>query len=223
MTPVTYRLSCVCRYCGTRDKAVMIHPSTQLRYMDGRFGYGVFAVDSIPCGTVVWAQDSFDQSFASLHVESLAKPQRHILEKYGYSRQEGLLLLCWDARRFVNHSCAPNILPTRHGFEIAVSDIHAGDQITCDYSAVNLKRPFSCHCLKPECRGVVHPEDAMLCSAGWARQISEVLLKIGSVEQPLWPLIDGESVLLEISKASVLSSSPALPGERNIEKVLQIA
>lgn len=201
----------------------MIHPSTQLRYIDGRFGYGVFAVDAIPCGTVVWAQDSFDQSFASLHVESLAKSQRHILEKYGYSRQEGSLLLCWDARRFVNHSCGPNVLPTKYGFEIAVSEIHAGDEITSDYGAVNLKRPFSCHCQKPECRGIIHPEDAMLCSAGWTRQVSDALRKIAAVEQPLWSLIDGEGVLMDLSKASAVSSVPVGRSERHAEKVLQIA
>ncbi len=71
----------------------MIHPSTQLRYIDDRFGYGVFAVGLIPRGTVVWAKDSFDQTFAPAQLDSLAKPQRRILEKYGFAFREGILVL----------------------------------------------------------------------------------------------------------------------------------
>lgn len=201
----------------------MIHPSTQLRFIDSQFDYGLFAVEFIPRGTVVWAQDSFDQAFAPLHIESLAKPQRRILEKYGFGRREGSLLLCWDARRFLNHSCAPNILMTRYGFEIAVDDIRAGDQINCDYSALSLKRPFSCHCRKPECRGIIHPEDAMVCSAGWAHEIAEGLRRVNSVDQPLWHLIDGEGLMLDLAKESASQSPRFIRRERNAEKILQPA
>lgn len=173
----------------------MIHSSAQLRYIDSQFDYGLFAVDFIPKGTVVWARDSFDQSFHPLQVESLDKPQRRVLDKYGFAQPDGSLLLCWDARRFLNHSCMPNVLMTRYGFEIAVNDIQAGDQITCDYAALNLKRPFACRCGTSECRGVVHPEDAFLCSAVWTEAITAALRFAASVEQPLWHLLDGERVL----------------------------
>lgn len=191
----------------------MIHPSTQLRYIDSQFDYGLFAVGSIPRGTIVWARDSFDQSFTSLQLESVAKPQRRMLEKYAFAQADGSLLLCWDARRFLNHSCVPNVLMTRYGFEIAVNDIHPGDQITCDYAALSLKRPFSCHCGTPECRGVIHPEDALLCSGVWSNAIAAALQSITAMEQPLWHLIDGERVLLD---------APGRPRpERYVEPCLQ--
>ncbi len=193
---------------------VMIHPSTQLRYIDDQLGYGVFALEFIPRGTVVWAKDSFDQAFAPSHMESLAKPQRRILEKYGFASRDGSLMLCWDSRRFLNHSCEPNALATRYGFEIAVKDIQVGDQITCDYGALSLKRPFSCYCHGPECRGVIHPEDAMVCSAGWSRAVAEALRMATSVEQPLWHLIDGEQVVLD-------STSGRFPHQRYAESCLQ--
>lgn len=201
----------------------MIHPSTQLRYIDGQFDYGLFAVEFIPRGTVVWAQDHFDQAFASSQVDSLAKPHQRILEKYAFASREGSLLLCWDARRFLNHSCAPNILMTRYGFEIAVNDIRPGDQITCDYSALSLKRPFSCHCRKPECRGIVHPEDAMLCAAGWAHETAAALRMVNSVDQPLWHLIDGEGLLLDLAKEPAPQLSRSIHLERNAERALQPA
>ena len=194
----------------------MIHPSTRLRYIDEQFGYGVFAVESIPRGAVVWAKDSFDQIFVPSHVESLAKPQRRILEKYGFFSRDGALVLCWDSRRFLNHSCQPNTLITRYGFEIAVQEIQAGNQITCDYGALHLKRPFSCHCQEPQCRGVVHPEDAMVCAAGWSHEVADALRLAASVEQPLWQLIDGERVVLD-------SATSYLPRERYAETCLQSA
>lgn len=186
----------------------MIHPSTQLRYIDDRFAYGVFAVQPIPRGTVVWAKEPFDQTFAPSQLDSLAKPQRRILEKYGFAFREGVLVLCWDSRRFLNHSCSPNILMTRYGFEIAVADIQPGDQLACDYGTLNPKRPLSCHCGSAECRGIVHPEDAVLCAGGWSRAINESLRLVKSVDQPLWSLIDGEGLLLNLAKEC---SSPALP------------
>lgn len=186
----------------------MIHPSTQLRYIDDRIGYGVFAVELIPRGTVVWAKDSFDQIFAPPQLDSLAKPQRRILEKYGFALREGTLVLCWDARRFLNHSCNPNVLMTRYGFEVAVTDIQPGEQLACDYGALSPKRPLSCHCGSAECRGIVHPEDAVLCAGGWSRQIAESLRFVKSVEQPLWTIIDGEGLLLSLSKES---ASPIAP------------
>ena len=199
-----------------KTRRVMIHPSTQMRYIGDRFGYGVFATERIPRGAVVWAKDSFDQTFAPAHVTSLEKPQRRILETYGFFGREGMLVLCWDARRFLNHSCQPNTLPTRYGFEIAVRQIESGDQLTCDYASLKVKRPFSCHCQASQCRGVIHPEDDMVCSVGWSQQITEALGVVTAVEQPLWHLIDGERLVLN-------SASASLPYERYSEASLQSA
>jgi hypothetical protein len=198
----------------------MIHPSTQLRYIDDHFGYGVFAVERIPRGTVVWAKDSFDQTFAPSQLDSLAKPQRRILEKYGFAAREGILVLCWDARRFLNHSCNPNLLMTRYGFEIAVTDIQPGDQLACDYGALNPKRPFSCHCGAAECRGIVHPEDAVLCAGDWSRKIGESLRLVKSVEQPLWTVIDGEGLLLSLAKETAPPIVPSAAPEWSESNVL---
>jgi hypothetical protein len=168
----------------------MIHPSTQIRFIDNRIGYGVFAIGPIPCGTVVWTPDAFDQLFTPSQAESLPKPQRALLEKFGFVRRDGSLMLYWDARRFMNHSCEPNTLITKYGFEIAVQDIRPGDQITCDYSALHLNRPFSCRCQTSECRGIVHPEDIMVCSYAWTEATSRALSLLPSVSQPLAHLID---------------------------------
>lgn len=168
----------------------MIHPSTQIRFINSQIGYGVFALSLIPCGTVIWAPDALDQVFTPFQTESLPEAQRSLLEKYGFVRRDGSLMLYWDARRFLNHSCSPNTLITNHGFEIAVKDIQPGDQLTCDYGALNPKRRFSCRCHDPECRGVIHPEDFMVCSSGWRQATEKALSLLDSVKQPLAHLID---------------------------------
>ncbi|HSU30065.1 MAG TPA: SET domain-containing protein [Bryobacteraceae bacterium] len=170
----------------------MIHPSTQIRFIDNQIGYGVFALGHIPCGTVAWAPDALDQVFTPVQTESLPEAQRSLLEKYGFVRRDGSLVLYWDARRFMNHSCSPNTLITKHGYEIAVKDIQPGDQLTCDYGALHIKRRFSCRCQDPECRSVVHPEDFMVCSSGWRQATEKALSLLDSVKQPLGHLIDRE-------------------------------
>jgi len=179
----------------------MIHPSTQIRFINHQIGYGVFALSLIPRGTVIWAPDALDQVFTPLQTESLPDAQRSLLEKYGFVRRDGSLMLYWDARRFMNHCCSPNTLITNHGFEIAVRDIQRGDQLTCDYGALHIKRRFSCHCQDAECRGVIHPEDFMVCSSGWRQATEKALSLFGSVKQPLEHLIDREPLRQGSSRA----------------------
>lgn len=38
----------------------MIHPKTELRYINDTVGYGVFATDRIPKGTIVYVKDSLE-------------------------------------------------------------------------------------------------------------------------------------------------------------------
>lgn len=41
----------------------MIHPKTELRFISKEVGYGVFATDFIPAGTITWVLDKLDREF----------------------------------------------------------------------------------------------------------------------------------------------------------------
>jgi hypothetical protein len=49
----------------------MLHPDTQLRYLNAEVGYGVFATAAIPRGTIVWVRDCLDQEFTREQLSQL--------------------------------------------------------------------------------------------------------------------------------------------------------
>jgi hypothetical protein len=104
-------------------------------------------------------------------------------------------VVCWDNARNVNHSCEPNMLAINWDVEIAVRDIRAGEEICCEYGAMELENELDCTCGVPSCRNVVRNDDMVRLGAGRDRQVEEACRLILDVEQPLWPyLTDKESV-----------------------------
>jgi hypothetical protein len=49
----------------------MMHPATELRFLSREIGYGVFAVERIPTGTITWTGDPLDQRFTPEQVGQL--------------------------------------------------------------------------------------------------------------------------------------------------------
>ena len=47
-----------------RVEANMLHPHTELRHVSKLIGYGVFATQLIPKGTITWVRDDLDQTFS---------------------------------------------------------------------------------------------------------------------------------------------------------------
>ena len=41
----------------------MIHPNTELRFINKEVGYGVVATKPIPAGTITWVLDKLDRTF----------------------------------------------------------------------------------------------------------------------------------------------------------------
>ena len=60
----------------------MLHPHTELRFINEQIGYGIVATHLIPCGTVTWVRDAFDQAFSLAQVERMAPLYRDIVAKY---------------------------------------------------------------------------------------------------------------------------------------------
>lgn len=168
----------------------MIHPSTELRFINDTIGYGVVALKPIPKGTITWALDKLDRVFTPQQVESLDPIYQKVLEKYTYRNAQGNLILCWDNARFVNHSSASNCLTTAYEFEIAVRDIAAGEELTDDYGYLNLDEPFEAVPEPGSHRTVIYPDDLLRYYPEWDEKLLEAFPSILRLEQPLFGLLD---------------------------------
>lgn len=96
-------------------------------------GIGVFAGEDIPAGAVVWRLiPGLDRAFTVAQVESLPQAAQDFIRRYAYP-YDGQLWLGSDHGLFVNHSITPNIRTQPDRSDIALCDIAAGEEITCDY------------------------------------------------------------------------------------------
>lgn len=163
----------------------MIHPHTELRFVSAEIGYGLFATQRIPKGTITWVLDELDRVVTPEEAEKMSPPNYDNLMKYTYVDKDGNYFFCWDLTRYVNHSFTPNCMPTSLGFEIAIVDIEIGDEITNDYGSFNLLEPFKCSKGAHNGRTHVLPDDLLTFHKLWDDQIASAMNLKNSVDQPL--------------------------------------
>lgn len=103
-------------------------------------GMGLFAAEPIKAGTVTWRfLPGFDQLFTVEQIAGLPDVARAALETYTYLHApSGLYIYCLDNARFMNHADLPNTAGVHRegaidGYDIAIRDIAAGEELTCDY------------------------------------------------------------------------------------------
>ena len=169
----------------------MIHPKTELRFISKEVGYGVFATDFIPAGTITWVLDKLDREFRPEEFFAMDLVYQNIIDTYTFRNNIGNYVLCWDHGRFVNHSFNANCLTTAYDFEIAIRDILPGEQLTDDYGYLNIKDPFTAVDEGTE-RKIVYPDDLVRYYKVWDEKILKVFGKINAYEQPLRVLIKDE-------------------------------
>jgi hypothetical protein len=119
----------------------LIHPDSELRFIDPAIGYGVFATSLIPKGTFTWVRDRLDQIVEPGLDTQLPEMLAALLHRYSYLEPRGRVL-CWDQARFINHSCHANCRSTGFDLELAVRDIQPGEEITDDYGSLNVDYEF---------------------------------------------------------------------------------
>lgn len=105
-------------------------------------GLGVFAVAPVPAGTVVWAlTPDIDVVIAPERFDVLTRspgPEGDFLARYAYfDRARGAYVLCADDARFMNHAAHPNVGETVADRCVALRDITAGEELTCDYDRLD--------------------------------------------------------------------------------------
>jgi len=167
----------------------MLHPHAELRWVDDSIGLGVFATRRLPRGTILWALDPLDQRLRPELVAQMDPVMAPVVEKYTFRNRHGESVLCWDHGRFMNHSCSPVSLSPGVDFELAVRDVEVGDELTCDYGALNLERPFECLCGEPDCRGSIRPDDFDRVVPRWDELLRGAIVDVLEVAQPLLPVV----------------------------------
>ena len=163
----------------------MIHPHTELRFINDEIGYGVVAKAFIPKGTITWVLDRFDREFTPDQMMEMDEHYRQIIDIYAYRNNKGNYVLCWDNARFVNHSFNSNCLTTAYDFEIAIRDIQPGEQLTDDYGYLNIDTPFRAASEEGTRRRVVYPDDTVRYHKIWDKKIAGAFPLIQDLDQPL--------------------------------------
>lgn len=103
-------------------------------------GTGLFTAEPIPAGTPTWRfTPGLDLALHPDAVSALSDISRDWFVTYAYwDIQTGLYILCADDARFMNHSDDPNVggnydAEPVFGMDVALRDIAAGEELTCDY------------------------------------------------------------------------------------------
>jgi len=109
----------------------------ELRFIDEKIGQGVFALENVSKGTPIWspiAVAKLTQNELEQRLNNLSRSKANEFLRQGFVLSTDLEHFCTnitDLGRFQNHSSNPNC-----DTSIALRDILAGDEVTCDYSGL---------------------------------------------------------------------------------------
>jgi uncharacterized protein len=171
----------------------MIHPDIELRYINDAIGYGVFAKKFIPEGTITYIKDSLEIEVAPEDFQKHPPVMQQAIDKYSYIDERGYRIVSWDIAKYVNHCCQCNTMSTGYGFEFAIRDIQAGEQITDEYGIFNLEREMPVFCDNSKCRKLIRPDDFDRLYPQWDAQIKKALASFRQVAQPLLPMMEQDT------------------------------
>lgn len=99
-------------------------------------GLGVFSTVAIRKGDIVWAfDDRFDRLIPKVDIETSPEHLQAFFLRYCYDMPgfPDHLALDADEGRFMNHSGTPNLDFLSVDKGVALRDIPAGEELTCDY------------------------------------------------------------------------------------------
>ena len=170
----------------------MIHPDTDLRFINHNKGRGVFATKPIPKGTLTYVSDLLEIEILPDDPRLKDPKYKEIIETYSFIDRNGTRIISWDNAKYVNHCCHCNTMSTGYGFEIAIRDIAAGEEITDEYGMFNFKYDMEIECEKTPCRNLISGGDLRNYYDEWDRKVIEALKQYNSVKQPLALFLDHE-------------------------------
>jgi len=118
-------------------------------------GMGLFAKHFLPKGTPVWRfEPGFDQAFSAQAIAGLPSIARDHARHFSFiSKTDGHSILSGDHACFINHSDLPNTgapaESTSPVTTVALRDIAAGEEITCDYFSFDADAPRKLGAVSP--------------------------------------------------------------------------
>ena len=130
----------------------MIHPKTELRFVNDDIGYGVFATEFIPKGTILYVKDELEIKVSKTKIKNMDKTHKAIVEKFSYIDEKGVRILSWDHAKYINHKCDCNSMSTGYGFGIAIRDIARDEEITDEFGLFNIPEQVEINCQCNNCR-----------------------------------------------------------------------
>lgn len=175
----------------------MIHPDTALVRIDETVGYGLVATRPLPRGTITWVQDVLDQVLPPERWRALPAAYAELIDRYTYGDAQDNRILIWDLGRQMNHSCDPNCFGTLYGFEVALRDIAAGEQLTNDYGTL-FQEPhegFACTCGASDCRGTTGAPITPSQLTRLRVMLRDALEFLPQASQPLGALLHPDALL----------------------------
>ncbi|MCV9385385.1 SET domain-containing protein [Reichenbachiella ulvae] len=168
----------------------MIHPKTKLQHINEVVGYGVFATERIPKGTIVYIKDSLEHIIVPEVYHQHDAEMKAVIDKYSYIDEHGNRIVSWDFAKYVNHCCNCNTMSTGYGFEIAIRDVEAGEEITDEYGIFNIDQEMELICSEPTCRKKIALDDFERYYEKWDDKIVTAIFDLWNVDQPLINLLD---------------------------------
>jgi len=168
----------------------MIHPDTELRFINYNKGKGVFATKPIPKGTLTYVADDLEIEIEPDDFRLSDPRYKNIIETYSFINRDGKRIISWDHAKFVNHCCQGNTMSTGYGFEIAIRDIEKNEEITDEYGMFNFTYDMEIECDKSPCRNVISGKDLHKYHEEWDRKVKSALENYLNVEQPLELFLD---------------------------------
>lgn len=168
----------------------MIHPDTELRFVNHIIGRGVFATRFIPKGTLTYVQDRLEILIPPGDPRLNDPAYKDLIETYSFIDGNGVRIISWDNAKYVNHCCRCNTMSTGYGFEIAIRDIEAEEEITDEYGMFNFSYKMELSCENTPCRKVISGSDILTYYEEWDRKVTAALQEYLNVDQPLAPWLD---------------------------------
>jgi uncharacterized protein len=168
----------------------MIHPDTELRFVNPEKGRGVFATNFIPRGTLTYVQDRLEILIPPGDPRLNDPAYIDLIETYSFIDSNGVRIISWDHAKYVNHCCRCNTMSTGYGFEIAIRDIAEGEEITDEYGMFNFTYSMELSCENTPCRNVISGSDILTYHEEWDRVVAEALQQYLLVDQPLASFMD---------------------------------
>lgn len=155
-------------------------------------GEGIFAGEYIPRGTIVYCLDSSTFFITPNELLLLSEEEKNKVIKYGAQNETGNWMMGEDSKK-LNHSCDANVLSIFVDdifCEIAVKDIHEGEEITTDYSLFfsSFSYDMGCNCNASICRKRVTSGQQIDSQTQnlWCLRISEAIGNVFDVKQNLF-------------------------------------